>query len=73
MHLYLPRHGGKAGQNESWATGPESRLPRARDREIAERLRISAVPVVYFGSGHDARILVGAQTPAVLDEFLASG
>lgn len=34
VHLYLPRHDGKAAQAESWAIGSESRLPRARDREI---------------------------------------
>lgn len=32
--LYLPRHKGKIVENESWRTGPETRLPGARGSEI---------------------------------------
>jgi signal transduction histidine kinase/CheY-like chemotaxis protein len=34
IHLYLPRHKGKLGDNESWQAGPEAHLPGARDSEI---------------------------------------
>ncbi|WP_253190326.1 ATP-binding protein [Sphingomonas sp. LM7] len=34
VHLYLPRHKGKVAESESWQTGPETRLPGARDSEI---------------------------------------
>jgi signal transduction histidine kinase/CheY-like chemotaxis protein/uncharacterized protein (UPF0297 family) len=34
IHLYLPRHKGKVAETESWQTGPETRLPAARDSEI---------------------------------------
>lgn len=39
----------------------------ARDRDIARRLGIRGVPVVYVGIGRDAQILAGLQTRAALD------
>ena len=43
----------------------------AHDREVAAQLHIRAVPVLFVGTGPGARILVGAQAPAALDEALA--
>lgn len=43
-----------------------------QDEEIAARLRVRATPTVFIGTGRDARIHVGALSPAALDEALAS-
>lgn len=44
----------------------------ARDSDIARRLGIRFVPVVYVGSGPDALILAGVQTRAALDAAIRS-
>lgn len=42
------------------------------DRELAARLRVTGVPVVYVGSGPEARALIGAHGPSALDEVFAN-
>lgn len=42
------------------------------DGRLAARLRIPAVPVLYLGTGPSARILLGAQRLADLDEAIAT-
>lgn len=43
-----------------------------QDQALAQRLRVTGVPVLYVGSGPHARVLLGAQTAAGLDEAIAS-
>lgn len=42
-----------------------------RDREIADRLRVPGAPTLFIGTGHDARVLIGAHPASALDEALA--
>lgn len=42
----------------------------ARDDRIASRLNIRTAPVVYFGSGSDARVLTGAQSVESLERLV---
>lgn len=43
------------------------------DTELAHHLHLPGTPTIYLGSGQEARILVGAQTPAALDEAIRGG
>ena len=43
-----------------------------RDREVARRLGIRRGPVLYFGTGPGARILIGAQSRAEIEAAIAS-
>jgi predicted DsbA family dithiol-disulfide isomerase len=43
-----------------------------RDRALAARLRVAAVPTTFVGTGPEARVLLGAQTPAALDAAIRS-
>ena len=45
----------------------------ARDIEVARRLRVPGAPTIFIGTGGDAAILVGAQTPEDLDDALHAG
>jgi predicted DsbA family dithiol-disulfide isomerase len=43
-----------------------------RDRLLAERLGITGVPATFVGTGPEALVLLGAQTPAALDAAIRS-
>ena len=40
------------------------------DEELARRLRVPGVPTLFIGTGPGARVLVGAQDRATLDEAI---
>lgn len=42
----------------------------AEDEELARRLRVPGTPTIFIGTGPGARVLVGAQDRAALDEAI---
>ncbi len=43
-----------------------------RDEALAERLRVVSTPTLFVGSGHEARVLVGAPVPEELEAAIAA-